>query len=176
MDEIKDLEEQQIKLSKNIPYDVSFSNDYLWQIHYSVISKRYFMLMPIKETDCAALFYVIKKQLENKEQKIFVPICYADYSNAYLNNSQMEELERFLCFFTKDWPIIHEVYDKDNKFEDLQEKYNVPYPKKLKENIIKKNYPILNERFSSYYNQIDKAIKRNNPDTGKFRLQKGNRM
>ena len=53
------------------------------------------------------------------------------------------------------------VYDKDNKFEDLQEKYNVPYPKKLKENIIKKNYPILNERFSSYYNQIDKAIKRN---------------
>jgi len=114
MDEIKDLEEQQIKLSKNIPYDVSFSNDYLWQIHYSVISKRYFMLMPIKETDCAALFYVIKKQLENKEQKIFVPICYADYSNAYLNNSQMEELERFLCFFTKDWPIIHEVYDKDN--------------------------------------------------------------
>ena len=52
------------------------------------------------------------------------------------------------------------VYDKDNKFKDLQEKYNIPYPKKLKENIIKKNYPILNERFSSYYNQIDKAIKR----------------
>ena len=114
IDELKALEEQQIKLNKNIPYDVSFSNDYLWQVHYSMVSKKYFMLVPTKETDCTALFYVIKKQLENKEQKIFVPICYADYSNKYLNSSQIEELEKFLCFFAKDWPLIHEVYDKDN--------------------------------------------------------------
>ena len=76
----------------------------------------------------------------------------------------MEECNASVGYSTCFWNnVINSiiVYDKDNKFEDLQEKYNVPYPKKLKENIIKKNYPILNERFSSYYNQIDKAIKRN---------------
>ena len=29
------------------------------------------------------------------------------------------------------------VYDKDNKFKDLQEKYTIPYPEELKINIIR---------------------------------------
>ena len=53
------------------------------------------------------------------------------------------------------------VYDKSGKFTELQEKSKVDYPERLKENILKKNYPILRDAFSSYYNQIDKAIKRN---------------
>lgn len=52
------------------------------------------------------------------------------------------------------------VYDKDGVFTELQKKCNMDYPKKLKENIIKKNYPILRDSFSSYYNQIEKAIRR----------------
>lgn len=53
------------------------------------------------------------------------------------------------------------VYDKDCKFENLQKKYTIKYPSQLKKNIIAMNYPILKNNFSSYYNQIDKAIKRN---------------
>lgn len=53
------------------------------------------------------------------------------------------------------------VYDKDGKFENLQKKYTIKYPSQLKKNIIAMNYPILKNNFSSYYNQIDKAIKRN---------------
>lgn len=115
INELKDLELQQKEFAKNIPYSISFDNDYIWQIYYSDISKRYFMLMPIKETECSALFYLIKKQLEDKENFIYVPICYADYSNKFLNNSELEEIENYLCFFTKDWPIIMETYNFEGK-------------------------------------------------------------
>lgn len=53
------------------------------------------------------------------------------------------------------------VFDKNNEFKDLQDKYNIDYPEQLKVNIINKNYPILKRNFSAYYNQIEKAIKRN---------------
>ena len=115
IEEINILQEQQIQLNKNIPYDIKFYKDYLWQIYYSEDSKKYFMLMPIKESECTALFYVIKKQLENKNQKIYVPICYANYSNKYLDSDEISEIEKYLCFFTKEWPLIYEVYDKENK-------------------------------------------------------------
>ena len=114
IEELENLEIEQKELNKNIPYSISYPKDYLWQIHYSEISKKYFMIAPIKETEATTLLYLIKKQLENKEQKIFVPICYAEYSNKYLNSSEIEEIEKFLCFFTKDWPLIYEVYDKQN--------------------------------------------------------------
>ena len=52
------------------------------------------------------------------------------------------------------------VYDKINSFKELQEKYKIEYPIELKKNIINKNYPILKNKFSAYYNQICKAINR----------------
>ena len=113
IEDIEALDVKQIELNKNIPYNVSFDKDYLWQIFYSDIAHKYFMLMPIKETECTALFYVIKKQLENKDQMIYVPICYADYSNKYIDTDEIDEIEKYLCFFAKDWPMLYEVYDKD---------------------------------------------------------------
>ena len=53
------------------------------------------------------------------------------------------------------------VYDRDGVFTELQNKCNIAYPEKLKNNIVKKNYPILRKSFSSYYNQIAKALMRN---------------
>ena len=53
------------------------------------------------------------------------------------------------------------LYDRDGKFTALQEKYNVPYPKELKQSIIEKNYPLLRKSMCSYYDQIEKALKRN---------------
>ena len=114
IEEIQELEEQQIELNKNIPYNINFTKDYLWQIYYSDTSKRYFMLVPIRESECTALFYLLKKQLENKSQKIYVPICYSNYSNKFLYPEEMDELEKYLCFFTKDWPIMYEVYNKED--------------------------------------------------------------
>ncbi len=115
IEEIEELEKQQHELNKNIPYNINFHKDYLWQIYYSETSKRYFMLMPMRETECTSLFYVMKKQLENKNQKIYVPISYASYSQKFLDDTEIDELEKYLCYFAKDWPLIYEVYDKENK-------------------------------------------------------------
>ena len=44
---------------------------------------------------------------------------------------------------------------------NCKKKCNTAYPEKLKSNTMKKNYPILRRSFSSYYNQIAKALMRN---------------
>ena len=53
------------------------------------------------------------------------------------------------------------IYDKDNKLTETIERFNIPYPKALKENIISRNMKLLNDALPAYYLQIKKAIKRN---------------
>ncbi|NLK95188.1 MAG: DUF4037 domain-containing protein [Clostridiales bacterium] len=53
------------------------------------------------------------------------------------------------------------VFDKDGTYGKIKERYNVPYPKKLKENIISKNFNLLSGVLPSYDMQIKKAISRN---------------
>lgn len=50
------------------------------------------------------------------------------------------------------------AYDKENTFRNLQNKYRVDYPEKLKLNIVDKNYYLLRDSKLSYYKQIDNAI------------------
>ncbi len=52
------------------------------------------------------------------------------------------------------------LYDKTGQAKQLQEKYNIEYSDQLQKNIIAKNYPILLDNISSYYQQIKKALKR----------------
>lgn len=54
------------------------------------------------------------------------------------------------------------VYDKNNWLQNLQKIINTPYPKTLKENIIKRNLMLMKDKpFASYYEQIEKALLRN---------------
>ena len=52
------------------------------------------------------------------------------------------------------------VIDKNEKLSGLQEKYRIPYPKKLKENIISNNLKLLNGMLPSFDMQIKKAENR----------------
>ena len=52
------------------------------------------------------------------------------------------------------------VYDRNGKLQELQEKYNIPYPKKLKENIISNNMKLLSGMLPSFDMQIKKAENR----------------
>ncbi len=119
LEEIKKVEEEQKELNKELPFKVRYSENYLWQIYYSEVSNQYFMLEPVIDSEYACFFYLLKKQIEcfkkNKEYKIFVPICHLDYSGKYLKKSELSDIENYLWLFTKDWPTIYEVYDKDNK-------------------------------------------------------------
>ena len=54
------------------------------------------------------------------------------------------------------------VYDQNNWLKNLQNTIKTPYPKKLKENIITRNLMLMKDKpFASYYEQIEKAILRN---------------
>lgn len=52
------------------------------------------------------------------------------------------------------------VFDKTGKLKELQEKYRIPYPKKLKENIISNNMKLLSGMLPSFDMQIKKAENR----------------
>ncbi len=115
--EIEEIEKEQIKLRKQIPFKVKYKENYLWQIYYSEYTKNYYMLAPIEDQDCSCLFYLIKEKIEyektGKEKEIFVPISYLDYSRKYFTKSQDADIEKYLWQFTKDWPLMYEVYDKN---------------------------------------------------------------
>ena len=116
IDEIEKIEEEQAKLNKKIPFKVKFEGNYLWQIYYSENTNKYFMLVPTEDSDYSTFFFLLKKQLEKKKAgKIFVPIRNVSYQSDYLKKKEYEDIENYLWLFTKDWPLIYEVYSKSNK-------------------------------------------------------------
>ena len=113
IDDVEKIKQEQEKLAKEIPYKVKFNGNYLWQIYYSEYSERYFMLVPTEDADYSTFFYLLKKKIENKKNDtIFVPISYLEYSGEYLKVPDLKDLENYLWLFTKDYPSIYEVYDK----------------------------------------------------------------
>ena len=115
IEKIDEIEAEQEKLNKNIPFKVKFSSNYLWQIYYSKNTDKYFMLVPTDDSEYEAFFYLLKKKLENKRAaKIFVPISGVDYTSDYLRKSEYQDIENYMWVFTKQWPLIYEVYDKSD--------------------------------------------------------------
>lgn len=115
IEDVEKIGEEQDKLNKKIPFKVKYENNYLWQIYYSENTDQYFMLVPTEDSDYSTFFYLLKKQIEKKRAaKIFVPIRNVDYSTTYLKRTEFEDIENYLWLFTKDWPLIYEVYNKKN--------------------------------------------------------------
>lgn len=116
IEDIEKIEQEQQLINKKIPFKVRYSGNYLWQIYYSSSTNQYFMIVPTEDNDYSTFFYVLKKQIEKKKAgRIFVPISNADYTRELLNKTEIQSLENYLWLFTKDWPSIYEVYDKNEK-------------------------------------------------------------
>lgn len=138
--DIEKIEKEQNKLSKKLPFKVKFEGNYLWQIYYAEETNQYFMLVPTEDSDYSTFFYLLKKQLENKKTgKIFVPIRNIQYSKKYLKKSEFEDIENGLWLFTKDWPLVYEVWDKQENLSieivgetNVYEKIKSPYRISLK--------------------------------------------
>lgn len=115
IDKIKDIEEEQKALNEQIPYEIKYKNNYTWQIYYSDVEDKYFMLYSSNENNSEYLFYLIKRKIEaqraRKKELIYVPISHMEYSNKLLKKSEIADLENYLWLFTKEWPNIYEVYN-----------------------------------------------------------------
>lgn len=114
---IRRISLEQSKMEKKIPFTVSFNRNQLWQIYYSEYSGKYFMLFSLKEDTFDELFYLIKKKIElenlKRDEKVYVPISYVNYSEKHLTNKQINDIENYLWVFTKNWPLSYEVHDMD---------------------------------------------------------------
>lgn len=98
------------------------------------------MIVPTEDTDYSTFFYILKKKIENKKNaKIFVPVSNVKYSNKFWTKSAFEDMENYLWMFTKDWPLIYEVYDKNEELSiqiigetNVYGKIKTPYKIELK--------------------------------------------
>ena len=67
--------------------------------------------------------------------------------------------------------VLDIVYDKNNWLNNLKNALHTQYPKELEENIIKRNLALLKDKpFASYYEQINKAVKRNDLNSVNHRV------
>lgn len=123
------------------------------------IAKKFSDLMEINNT-----FWGPSDEFVLRNSSIQVDIAYFDFK--WLKEKLENILENHIasigyttCFWNN---VINSlvVFDNNNKFNDLKEKYTIEYPEELKRNIVNKNYPILKKNFSAYYNQVEKAINR----------------
>jgi len=117
--EIEEIEKEQNLAKNNVPFSVASDTSDLWEIYYSELTGKYFMLVSTDEINFSSLFYLLKKQIEcfesGKDELIFVPITHFDYTKRYLNETEIADIEKYIWLFTKEWPRVYEVFDKDNE-------------------------------------------------------------
>lgn len=119
--EVESVSNMQKEMKNKEPFRVRYNKEHLWHIYYSEATDRYFMMVCTKESTFAEFFYLLKKKIEigknpkKAEEKIFIPINYVNYSEKYLNRDELVDIENYLWLFTKNWPIIYEVYDKNDE-------------------------------------------------------------
>lgn len=116
--EIEKIEKEQALAKAEVPFKVKYSTNYLWEIYYSEFTGKYFMMVTTEDQNYNAFFYLLKKQIEcaktGKDEFIYVPISYLDYTKRYLKKSEIADIEKYIWLFTKDWPQIYEVFDSQN--------------------------------------------------------------
>ncbi|WP_238475803.1 nucleotidyltransferase domain-containing protein [Clostridium manihotivorum] len=123
------------------------------------ITDKYFKYIELNNT-----FWEAEDDGFLKEDNIPVEIIYRDIK--WLKDSLDRTVkygEASVGYSTCFWSnFINSIilYDKNSCLEQLQKQYDVKYPVALKENIIKKNYPLLKLQMPAYYFQIEKALKR----------------
>lgn len=112
---IRKIDIEQEKMANKIPFLVHYNRNQLWQIYYSEETDRYFMLASLKEDTFDELFYLIKRKIEieknGRDDTIYIPISYVNYSEEFLTNKQINDIENYLWVFTKNWSLTYEVHD-----------------------------------------------------------------
>ena len=167
-EKIMELENEQNKFDISYPYGISYKNALKWRVFRSSDSKKYFMMVSSTGKDNEAMLLLLKKQIQsNKEKiaiKIFIPIANEGFSEKFLNNSQITDVENDLWFFTKKWPSVYEVVDiygnrsmhiigKNIVYENVESFYKIFIRDKKEAN---EKYELLKELFLIESNLKDK--------------------
>lgn len=120
LESLEKLEEEQKQFQNKIPFEIKYKDNFIWDIYYSEVEDRYFMMFPSEETQVEPLFYLIKKKIQlqknsKKDEKIYIPINNKELDYEHLKRTEFADLENYLWYFTGNWPSIYEVQDKNGK-------------------------------------------------------------
>ena len=145
--------------SSDIDINIITENDISVEKRESIV-KKFSDLMEMNNT-----FWGVSDEFVLRNSSIQIDIGYFNFN--WLENQLKSILEKYNAYIGYSTCFWHNVinslivFDRNGRFKELKEKYTTGYPTELKRNIVSKNYPILKRSFSSYYNQIEKAINRN---------------
>lgn len=88
--------------------------------------------------------------------------------NVWINNYPSNGYTTCFLYTLKNFNIL---FEKEGYLTNLKKKIDTPYPEKLKSNIIHRNMMLMYEKpFASYYEQVEKAIKRNDINSINHRI------
>ena len=122
-------------------------------------------LLGFSKADLGLTFWDEGDEWIHAESGIEVDLIF--WNKKWINQQLSNVLDNYhasVGYSTSFWHTIQNsiiLFDRSGWFEMFQSRYNVSYPQELKSAIISKNYPILKDIIPSYYNQIRKAIERN---------------
>lgn len=124
---VEEIGKDQEKYTKSAPFDVTYERSSRWNIYYSALDDRYFMLVCSDENEFSEFIYLLKEKIalekenrnkKNKKEKyIYVPIYMYASNYSYLSTEMKSELENNLWYFTDNWPITYEMYDSKHNFK-----------------------------------------------------------
>ena len=118
-EEMEEIEEMQKQFAEEIPFEVKYENSFLWQIYYSEANDLYDMIVPADNPEYNEMFYIIKKQIEaeksGKAEEIYVPVSNLKFRSDLLNRQEMNDIEKYLWLFAKEWPTIYEIYNRNSE-------------------------------------------------------------
>jgi hypothetical protein len=95
---------------------------------------------------------------------IFIDIIYRNFTN--FTQTIADVVEKNVCFNGYTTCLWHNLstckiaYDRDKNLEQIINRFSVPYPEKLKKNIIERNMNLLANSIVSYDRQIEKSANR----------------
>ena len=114
IDKINELEEKQKEYKNKLPFEIKYKDNYIWDIYYSEIDDKYFMMFPTEEPQVESLFYIISKKMKAQKNKKSKELLYTSINNKpldydFLKRTEVNDLENYLWYFTGNWPTIYEL-------------------------------------------------------------------
>lgn len=107
-------------------------------------------------------FFGVGDEYFLKDTPIEIDVCFFDWQAILTGLERVikhhQASTSYTTCFVHNVTRAEVIFDRHGNFANIQEKYRDVYSQELKENIVKMNYPILRDCFSSYYAQIEKAI------------------
>ena len=116
----REIDNLQKQLLEKEPFKITYEEDIFYEIYYMKEENRYILLICTEDIVFKEVQYILQKKAEyyisRKEEYIYAGIVNLEYSENFLYNEEIEELEDILWYFTKSWPITYELYNNKNEY------------------------------------------------------------